>query len=95
MKQNKRYDKTLVALIIMVAICGALLALTGCDSPAPPPNTPIITSPTQSSGLMDNMASAAVGGLAAGAGASVGHAVTTHAIKSYKTRKRARRMRSR
>ena len=41
------------------------------------------------------MASSFVGGMAAGAGAGVGHAVTGHLIKKWQARSRLRRMRSR
>lgn len=44
-----------------------------------------------SAGIIDHMASAAVGGMAAGMGAAAGHAVASHAINKWQNRSRFRR----
>lgn len=44
-----------------------------------------------SNGIVDHMASAAVGGMAAGVGAAAGHAVANHAISRWRNRSRFRR----
>lgn len=67
----------------LILIC---LLLSGCDSP------PLSgSSPSSSSSIMEHMASSAVGGLAAGAGAAIGHHAINHGIRKWRERRSFRR----
>lgn len=58
------------------------LILTGCDGQP---------SSGSNGNLLDHMASSAVGGLAAGAGAAIGHHAINHAINRWRERRAFRR----
>jgi len=64
--------------------------LTACDGGGGA-NTSVPGTSSSSGGIVDHMASAAVGGMAAGMGAAAGHAVASHAINKWQNRTRFRR----
>lgn len=64
------------------------------EQPKSAPGQTSAPSQPASGGMVEHMATAAVGGFAAGAGAAVGHHAATAAIDKFKTRRRAARIQS-
>ena len=79
--------KTFTTYLLMTCL------VTACDSGGGG-NSAIPGTSTSSGGIVDHMASAAVGGIAAGAGMAAGHAVANHAINKWQNRSRSGGMRS-
>ena len=72
----------------------AIFLMSSCSEPPPKTSENKPQESTQSNGLGEQMASAAVGGFAAGAGAAVGHQAANAMIHKYQSRKRAARIQS-
>lgn len=69
----------------MIRIMFLSLLLVGCDQR---PTDPVTGQPIQSQGgIVDHMASAAVGGFAAGAGAAAGHHAINHVVRKFRARR--------
>jgi hypothetical protein len=64
----------------LLLIC---MILTGCDGQSA--NSP------HTGSIMEHMASSAVGGLAAGAGAAIGHHAINHGVQRWRERRAFRR----